>query len=400
MNEDECPYEILGVPKDANESDIKKAYRKLALKNHPDKQPTEEAKEKAQSVFAKIANAYEILSDPEEREQYDLRKKYGGAPGTRYTTTATPASSQPTYTTPSGTPAGSTSNSYPRTTRRTSSTPTSTGKGGPASTSYSVKDGQYTATVTTDDGCTYTFGGSANEFQDPYDVFRKVFQDKLGEDLPAGMQSPKRTTMPTANNSSMPTSTFNDMPTSMPQPKKTVRTGTRTSTKIEGDMKIITKTETLPDGRTRTSVEHVPIDTNPTTTTFTPMQTAPIQTTTAATPTPTTPKKKKFSFFPQRQQKQQQKQPHRSSMMQPTNRMTMPPTNIQSGGSQPMGRSMKTRTIQHDNGTVETITEITETMADGSTRTSSSSKFSSDNSNSTGSRRSSMPTRRRMVVMG
>jgi DnaJ-class molecular chaperone len=87
MDESDDPYVILGVTKDASATEIKKAYRTLALKNHPDKQCNEVDREKASSVFAKIAAAYEILSDEEERKQYDLRKKYGGAPGTRYTTT-------------------------------------------------------------------------------------------------------------------------------------------------------------------------------------------------------------------------------------------------------------------------------------------------------------------------
>jgi hypothetical protein len=50
-------------------------------------------------------------------------------------------------------------------------------------TQYSQKDGKFTATVTRDDGTTYTFMGTANGFQDPYEVFRKAFQDKTGEDL-------------------------------------------------------------------------------------------------------------------------------------------------------------------------------------------------------------------------
>ncbi len=61
-------YDILGVSKDASESDIKKAYRKKAIKYHPDKNPDNaEAEEK----FKKAAEAYEVLSDPEKRARYD-----------------------------------------------------------------------------------------------------------------------------------------------------------------------------------------------------------------------------------------------------------------------------------------------------------------------------------------
>ncbi|KAL7419346.1 Molecular chaperone (DnaJ superfamily) [Cryptotrichosporon argae] len=77
-------YKVLGIGRDANETEIKKAYRKLAIAHHPDKNPGEK-RAAAEEKFKKIAEAYEVLSDPKKRELYDQLGeeglKGGGGPG-------------------------------------------------------------------------------------------------------------------------------------------------------------------------------------------------------------------------------------------------------------------------------------------------------------------------------
>ena len=73
-------YEVLGVSRDATAEEIKKAYRRLAMKYHPDRNPGDEtAKEK----FEEVGAAYAALSDPQKRAAYDRFGKEGlnGAAG-------------------------------------------------------------------------------------------------------------------------------------------------------------------------------------------------------------------------------------------------------------------------------------------------------------------------------
>jgi molecular chaperone DnaJ len=73
-------YEVLGVPRDASNDDIKKAYRKLAMKYHPDRNSGDKA---AEEQFKELAEAYDVLRDPRKREAYDRFGMAGlkGGPG-------------------------------------------------------------------------------------------------------------------------------------------------------------------------------------------------------------------------------------------------------------------------------------------------------------------------------
>jgi molecular chaperone DnaJ/curved DNA-binding protein len=68
-------YDILGVDEDASKEEIKKAYRTLARKHHPDRNPDDP---NAEDKFKEIQKAYSILSDKEKRQQYDAQRRFGG----------------------------------------------------------------------------------------------------------------------------------------------------------------------------------------------------------------------------------------------------------------------------------------------------------------------------------
>src|SRR3954463_12146477 len=74
-------YEVLGVPRNASEADVKKAYRKLARQHHPDRNPGDKT---AETKFKEVQEAYDIVGDAEKRKKFDqfgYAAFDGGMPG-------------------------------------------------------------------------------------------------------------------------------------------------------------------------------------------------------------------------------------------------------------------------------------------------------------------------------
>src|SRR3954463_8448918 len=71
-------YNVIGVPASATQDEIKKQYRKLAAKHHPDKNPSDA---RAAERFKEISEAYQVLGDAEKRKQYDQMRRLGAFGG-------------------------------------------------------------------------------------------------------------------------------------------------------------------------------------------------------------------------------------------------------------------------------------------------------------------------------
>ena len=71
------PYDALGVPKTATADEIQKAYRKLSMKHHPDRNPGDK---QADATYKEVQAAYEVLSDPQKKANFD-RWGFAGPPG-------------------------------------------------------------------------------------------------------------------------------------------------------------------------------------------------------------------------------------------------------------------------------------------------------------------------------
>lgn len=76
-------YKALGVPESVSADELKKVYRKLAVKYHPDKNPGS-GKQAAEAKFKEISEAYYVLSDGKRRAQYDQMRKYGGGQSSNF----------------------------------------------------------------------------------------------------------------------------------------------------------------------------------------------------------------------------------------------------------------------------------------------------------------------------
>ena len=165
MEASDDPYAVLGVSYDATDSEIKSAYRKLALRHHPDKQQGGNESDIAAATiqFAKISNAYELLSDAAQRKEYDTAA--AAAQQQEWQRWQRPQSDVPqqqqTHYDPFGRPFGG------------------SGSGGAATPGWN-EDPR--------DAFFHSSFHRGHPFHDPFEVFERVFRHEFGNDGPGGFQ--------------------------------------------------------------------------------------------------------------------------------------------------------------------------------------------------------------------
>lgn len=217
MEKGDNPYEILGVSEDATESEIKKAYRKGALKYHPDKQQTEEDKVAASAIFTKMADAYDTLTDPVKRYDYRMAQEKKKAPPPKRQSAPAPGGSRgppppsrapqrQSYAPGSGRgqppppqkrPSGGRGPPPPNAQKKQSAPPTSSsGRGQPRRPSSKSPPppghqkrhsaplpGQRPPGAGASKRMSAPVGPSKPKYyRDPFDIFDKVMKEELGED--------------------------------------------------------------------------------------------------------------------------------------------------------------------------------------------------------------------------
>jgi DnaJ domain len=161
-------YKILGVSPTATEREIKVAYRKLALEYHPDRQRDDAQRDIATHKFVAIANAYEVLTDPYLRAEYNERRQCCEPT----TTTATTSTTASTTTTPNNNNNNNNNNN-----RNTSSRAGDAAQKNAKPTNFFGKNKKQNTASAPPDIAPEPF---RYHFSDPYEVFKRDFRDQFG----------------------------------------------------------------------------------------------------------------------------------------------------------------------------------------------------------------------------
>jgi curved DNA-binding protein CbpA len=269
MDKGDDPYKILGVTSTASADDIKKSYRKMALKHHPDRATGDHA------LFSRISNAYEILSDDEQRRNYDLQQQYGNnvgfdPNGPTYSSASAPRSSNTTTTNTNDYSGGKPQKQRTTKTYTSSSEPqewtytsepqewTSTSSSSPQEEEWTYSTPQSTtySTTTTKSkptkkrtGTKTTSHHSGKSFHDPFEIFKQQFGEDYANQL-LGKQQPSSSNKKKDKTACSGNGEADDDPHGV----MGMSSSTRTVTHPNGQKEVITETViTRFDGSTETS---------------------------------------------------------------------------------------------------------------------------------------------------